>query len=170
MMLNLKIIKMKYKNNASNLNHGISDQGAIALSRALKHLTNIEQLDLQAHRISTKGAIALVRCIHGTGRTQLINIKGEKKKNTRLENVPKNSRCRLQLNGNPTIGEGVIVPISISMYWKGSSNALRIKLIQQFGIFDMKMGEEIDEDAMEFRWKVRQNIQQKRKVPRLKHL
>ena len=29
MMLNLKIIKMKYKNNASNLNHGISDQGPL---------------------------------------------------------------------------------------------------------------------------------------------
>ena len=32
------------------------------------------------------------------------------------------------------------------------------------------ISEEIDEDAMEFRWKVRQNIQQKRKVPRLKLL
>ena len=173
---------------------GISDTGALALSRALSSSlskrsdindpTTMALVDLRSHRISTKGAIALVRCIHGNGRTVLVKNKKNKKNkknnnnnnNNKKKKVhvppisgPQNHGCRLQLHGNPTIGEAVIHPVSTAMSWQGTSEFLRRQISTIFGIWQPGNAGDDDDDKKEFRWKVRSRVQQKRRN-RLKHL
>lgn len=175
--------KLNFGHSGKNrLNVGISDQGAMSLSRLLKQrLSNstLQLVDLQNHRISSAGVISLITAIHGSGNKQRSNSSvgnekkkgknGSRRKESKLSQLlPENSDCCLMLHGNTTIGETVIRPITKSMYWNGSAEYLRCQISEHFGIWKRSSSsDQADYDKQEFKRKVRSRLEQKRRIHRL---